>query len=252
MIKGDLRKKQILETAESLFAQQGYEETGVQDILNVLHLSKGSFYHHFESKEQVLQTICENRARLAAEKMAEDTEQDGLVRMNTLLSGMIPFQGEGLTFLKMILPVFALPEGKSVRAGYQAALKECWLPMTEEALRKMIEQGQAYTMYPSKTAEMALDLVNDLWGQIGQEIILSEKNHREMAKPGTLLTLVEPYRPAIENLFSAPYGSLELINLAGLDHMVQEIHNWWMVDPNTAEITGTENTETEQTEIQEQ
>ena len=74
MIKGDLRKKQILDTAEALFAERGYEETGVQDILDVLHLSKGSFYHHFESKEQVLQRICENRAQAAAERyLAEKT-----------------------------------------------------------------------------------------------------------------------------------------------------------------------------------
>ena len=66
MIKGDLRKKQILETAEELFTMKGYEATGVQDILDRLHLSKGSFYHHFESKELVLQTICENRAAKAA------------------------------------------------------------------------------------------------------------------------------------------------------------------------------------------
>ena len=49
MLKGDLRKKQILETAETLFCRDGYEKTSVQDILDVLHLSKGSFYHHFEN-----------------------------------------------------------------------------------------------------------------------------------------------------------------------------------------------------------
>ena len=45
MLKGDLRKKQILETAEKMFCRDGYEKTSVQDILDVLHLSKGSFYH---------------------------------------------------------------------------------------------------------------------------------------------------------------------------------------------------------------
>ena len=233
MIKGDLRKKQILETAEALFSERGYEATGVQDILDVLHLSKGSFYHHFESKEQVLETICENRARLAAEKLAGETEPDALRRMDQLLSGMIPFQGEGLTFLKMILPVFVLPEGKRIRGGYQEALKRNWLPMVSKALEEMIRQKQGFSLYPVKTAEIALDLVNDLWDTLGDEIIRSEKNRREMAQPGYLLTLVEPYRPAVENLLSAPYGSLELMNLEKLQQVVMEIHNWWMLDPGT-------------------
>ena len=124
MIKGDLRKKQILETAERLFTEHGYERTGVQDILDVLNLSKGSFYHHFASKELVLLTICESRAELsAAHYRAEETE-NGLERMNRLLSGMIPFQGEGLAFLKMLMPVFLLPEGrKSGGVGMPLARK---------------------------------------------------------------------------------------------------------------------------------
>ena len=231
MIKGDIRKRQILETAEALFAERGYEATGVQDILDVLHLSKGSFYHHFESKELVLQKICENRAQMAAEKIREETSDSGLERMNQLLKRMIPFQGEGLTFLKMILPVFTLPEGKSVRAAYQEALKQCWTPMTVEALNRMIAEGTGYAQYPQKTAEIAVDLVNDLWADIGQEIILAEKNTREPASPAKVLNLAEPYRPAIENLLCAPYGSIELINLEELTKMTHEIHHWWMVDP---------------------
>ena len=230
MIKGDLRKKQILETAESLFAEHGYEATSVQDILDVLHLSKGSFYHHFESKELVLQKICENRARLASQRLHGTLPEDGLERMNALLKSMIPFQGEGLSFLKMILPVFILPEGKSIRAGYQEALKACWLPMAEEALLLMIRQKTAYTLYPRQTAEIAIDLMNDLWASISQEIIYTEKHTREAASPARLIALAEPYRPALENLFSAPYGSLELVNLQELARMAGQIHNWWVLE----------------------
>ncbi len=241
MHKGDIRKKQILETAEKLFSEQGYESTGVQDILNELHLSKGSFYHHFESKEQVLNTICTLRAEKAAEKLketmaktssdsAQKTKWNGLEKMDRLLSGMIPFQGEGLAFLKMILPVFTLPEGKSIRIGYQAALKRCWLPMVEDALNEMIGEGNGYCFHPSQTAAIALDLINDLWDQIGENIILTEKRERKKISPGLLLNMVEPYRPALENLFSAPYGSLELIHLEELSQVVQQFHDWWITD----------------------
>ena len=57
MIKGDLRKKQILDTAEAMFAERGYEQTSVQDIIDCLHSSKGSFYHHYASKEALLEGI---------------------------------------------------------------------------------------------------------------------------------------------------------------------------------------------------
>ena len=228
MIKGDLRKKQILETAEELFTMKGYEATGVQDILDRLQLSKGSFYHHFESKELVLQTICENRAAKAASGFLNQPYSDGIKRMNQLLTGLIPFSGEGLNFLKKILPVFVLPEGKSIRSGYQEALKQAWLPLTEKALLLMIEQKQAYTVYPHIITGIILDLVNDLWAQVSQEMILAEKKNRQPANPGILLAIVEPYRISIENVLSASYGSISLLNLADLVKITTEIHDWWV------------------------
>ena len=45
----------ILDTAFSLFMEKGYEHTSIQDLLNNLGgLSKGAIYHHFKSKEEIL------------------------------------------------------------------------------------------------------------------------------------------------------------------------------------------------------
>ena len=63
MKKGDLKKQEILRTAESLFCRYGYEATSIQDVLDELKTSKGSFYHHFVSKEALLEEICRIRAK---------------------------------------------------------------------------------------------------------------------------------------------------------------------------------------------
>ena len=43
MKKGELKKQEIMETAEILFCKKGYEQTSIQDILDKLKTSKGSF-----------------------------------------------------------------------------------------------------------------------------------------------------------------------------------------------------------------
>lgn len=49
---------QILNVAYRLFMEKGYEHTSIQDILNNLGgLSKGAIYHHFKSKEEILETV---------------------------------------------------------------------------------------------------------------------------------------------------------------------------------------------------
>ena len=43
-----------------LFYSQGYYNTSVDDILKSLSLSKGAFYHHFQSKEDFFISIIQN------------------------------------------------------------------------------------------------------------------------------------------------------------------------------------------------
>ena len=66
MIKGDRKREEIIRTAETLFCRQGYEKTGIQEIIDLLHTSKGSFYHHFASKEMLLAYRIRQRSFSAA------------------------------------------------------------------------------------------------------------------------------------------------------------------------------------------
>ena len=50
-------RSRILEVSRDLFAAQGYEATGVAKICEAAGVSKGAFYHHFQSKQSVLETI---------------------------------------------------------------------------------------------------------------------------------------------------------------------------------------------------
>ena len=49
--KGDLTRRQLIEVGAGLFHQQGYHNTGLQQILKQAVITKGSFYFHFKDKE---------------------------------------------------------------------------------------------------------------------------------------------------------------------------------------------------------
>lgn len=53
-MKPEERRAQLLGCAQMLFFTKGFEDTTVQDILKVAGVSKGGFYHHFKSKEDLL------------------------------------------------------------------------------------------------------------------------------------------------------------------------------------------------------
>jgi AcrR family transcriptional regulator len=51
------KKQEFLDVALELFYEKGYEKTTINDIINKLGVSKGAFYHYFQSKEDIIETI---------------------------------------------------------------------------------------------------------------------------------------------------------------------------------------------------
>lgn len=51
----------IVKAANELFYQHGYEETSYTQIAKKAHISRGNFYHHFKSKEEILYAIVDYR-----------------------------------------------------------------------------------------------------------------------------------------------------------------------------------------------
>lgn len=49
--------QQIIQHADQLFYQQGFENTSFADIASLVKISRGNFYHHFKSKDQILQAV---------------------------------------------------------------------------------------------------------------------------------------------------------------------------------------------------
>ncbi|MCL2360521.1 MAG: TetR/AcrR family transcriptional regulator [Defluviitaleaceae bacterium] len=80
--------KKILEVSLQLFLEKGYDQTTVLDIVNNLGgLTRGAFYHHFKSKEDVLEAIfSEDYFNSHPIKRAQDAKvESGLERLKLAL-----------------------------------------------------------------------------------------------------------------------------------------------------------------------
>jgi TetR/AcrR family transcriptional repressor of nem operon len=66
----------IVEAADQLFYRQGYEHTSFSDIAEVVQISRGNFYFHFKTKDEILHAVID--LRLAnTRKMLEQWEIEG-------------------------------------------------------------------------------------------------------------------------------------------------------------------------------
>lgn len=69
-------REHIVEAADQLFYRQGFEHTSFADIADAVQISRGNFYYHFKSKDEILDAVI--NVRLAnTRKMLEHWEIEG-------------------------------------------------------------------------------------------------------------------------------------------------------------------------------
>jgi AcrR family transcriptional regulator len=73
----ELRKEQILAAAAACFARRGFHQTTMQDICTEAELSPGAVYRYFQSKEEIIQAMCQRGHHDDAELIAAAMTRGG-------------------------------------------------------------------------------------------------------------------------------------------------------------------------------
>jgi len=67
--RSDETRLKLLQAFRSAFLERGYAQTTVQQILDQTGLSKGALYHHFRSKEEIIEALFEHESRSTIERV---------------------------------------------------------------------------------------------------------------------------------------------------------------------------------------
>lgn len=155
--ESNVRKNEILDAAAVLFAEKGFDETSVTDIMAAVGIAKGTLYHHFKSKEAVMDALIERQSGLilsAAGKMAGDKTLPVKERLvNTILALHMNTEETGGEEIIHHLhkPQNALMHQKTKRIIFQQVP-----PILAGILQEGIDQGLFETPYPLECMEMAV------------------------------------------------------------------------------------------------
>lgn len=68
-------KERIIEAADDLFYQKGYEFTSFADIAEVVNISRGNFYHHYKTKGDILEAVITHRVAKTKEMLKRWEEE---------------------------------------------------------------------------------------------------------------------------------------------------------------------------------
>lgn len=85
---GEITKAELVEKAALLFQERGYDQTTINDIIWSVGVSKGAFYHHFASKDEILEEITKEYIRNLIAKVGAIANENGpnaLEKLNRII-----------------------------------------------------------------------------------------------------------------------------------------------------------------------
>ncbi len=155
-------KRQLLETGLAMLLQRGYNDLGIQAVLDATGTPKGSFYHHFASKEdfalQVLDLYMEG-VHTGLDACLLDPATPPLQRIRNFFEATREsYRGEG--YLGCLIGGLG-QELAGVSEAFRKKIEECFLAIGER-LEKCLADAHARGELPadSDSHKLSMLLVN--------------------------------------------------------------------------------------------
>ncbi|MDA2240240.1 TetR/AcrR family transcriptional regulator [Bacillus cereus group sp. Bc222] len=150
------RRKEILETAERLFITKGYTKTTVNDILKEIGIAKGTFYHYFKSKEEVMDEIIMRVIKEDVAKAKVIVSNPNIPVLEKLFRVLMEQSPKSGDIKDKMIEQFHQPNNAEM---HQKSLVQSIIhlsPVLTEILEQGIEEGIFSTSYPQETIELLL------------------------------------------------------------------------------------------------
>lgn len=154
--------RKILDTAERLFIEMGYDRTSLQEIIDETGLSKGAIYHHFASKEDIFYAVCDRIGRRNAEVLSQVRDAPGLNGLEKLRAMFkTSLQPERQAKMFCMMP-YLMDNAKFLATEMRSIFTEVVPCFVDPIIRQGMADGSIRTEHPKELAE-AMMMLSDMW-----------------------------------------------------------------------------------------
>jgi len=167
-------RKKILEVSKDLFLEKGFDNTSIQDIIDGLGgLTKGVIYHHFESKDEILQSIVsENNQEILNYNWRGDTALKKI--QNSLMDAF-----SNLKYQRLVYSVSIMLRSPRLLGEQYLSLFSDFLPEIRKKVYEGVKDESIKTEYPEELADLII-LTLDVWIGFQISVFSVEELKRKM------------------------------------------------------------------------
>jgi len=208
-----VRRSEILDSAQRLLYSKGYEEMTIQNILDDTHISKGAFYHYFDSKQALLEGLIERTGEEGMQiirPVLTDPKLNALIKLQIYFDLALRWKTAQKAALIPILRIWYSDDNTLLRQKELAAGKKIMIPLLTDVLRQGITEGLMEAAHPEQTAEVLVSLIMGLSDALGDLILAGQAGPVDLERVEATITA---YTHAIERTLGSAPSSLKLIDM---------------------------------------
>ncbi len=155
-------RARILEAAARVFAEKGYYETRMDDIVAAADSSKGSLYFHFPNKEEIFFGLIETFIGLLEARLNEtlSSEQHGMEQMDIALTTSLRLFTQYRAMAKIVL-IQAVGLGAAFEQR-RRAINDRFVAIIQKRIQKGIRDGSLPPQDAELTARAWVGALNEI------------------------------------------------------------------------------------------
>jgi TetR/AcrR family transcriptional repressor of nem operon len=222
------KRNAILDVAQRLIYTRGYEQMTIQDVLDDLQISKGAFYHYFDSKQALLEALIECMGEEAVQLLlpiVHDPVLPALDKFGRYLATLNRWKVGQKAFFLALLRVWFTDDNAIVRQKLRAIGIRKIAPLLTEIIHQGIQEGVMTATYPDQVGEVLTSLAQDAGETIGALLYSFDPKRDDLQRAERT---VAAYTEAFERVLGVPAGSLTLAD----DQTLKE----WFSSPRENEV----------------
>ena len=156
----DKRLNELLDVAQHLFFQKGYETTSVNDIINKVGVAKGTFYHYFSSKDELLDKMVERFTLQTEQLVSKLVHKDinALEKINHFFITIRNWKVDNLELMMVFMRVLYTDENLLIRHKmFSKSIQNLVPPLTIRS-EQWEKEGYFTVIFCKETAELILSM----------------------------------------------------------------------------------------------
>jgi len=210
------RRNAILDVTQRLIYTKGYEQMAIQDILDELRMSKGAFYHYFDSKAVLLEALIERIGQEALQLLnpiVQDPQLPALEKLQHFFDTAVRWKTARKTLMLELLRVWYADHNAIVRQKVLAMWTKHALPLLTEIFHQGIREGVLNIPFPDQVGIILVSFVQGLGDAFAELLLTPEPRGDELQRAERLIAA---YNHALERVLGAPAGCLHLMDTESL------------------------------------